>query len=104
MATNDYQKIEENPVVLENILNIFYILRNSTRFKILLLLLNAEMSVGQLVETTGISQSAISHQLSKMKRHKIIKSRKEGKHQYYCLYDNHVEMLIQMAMTHALEE
>ena len=50
-----------------------------------------------------MEQSAISHQLRKLKANHIVKSRKVGKYVWYSLDDFHVLSLYQMALEHSKE-
>jgi ArsR family transcriptional regulator len=54
-----------------------------TRLRIAELLQTREMTVGEIQESLGISQSMTSQQLSLMKGRGILKSRKVGKSVYY---------------------
>ena len=50
-----------------------------------------------------MTKSAVSHQLSYLKKLRLIKSRKEGKEVYYSLDDDHVNLLINSAWEHVTE-
>jgi ArsR family transcriptional regulator len=52
---------------------------------------------------TGMSQSSISHQLSKLKQTRLVKSDKRGKNVYYTLKDEHVRQIFRQALEHARE-
>jgi DNA-binding transcriptional ArsR family regulator len=82
---------------------IFKILGDTTRVKILYALSKKELCVCELVELLGISQSAISHQLRLLRNAGIVKFVKKGKMVYYSLADEHVLKLIQMGEKHAKE-
>ena len=51
-----------------------------------------------------MSHSAISHQLSSLKKVKLIRSRKDGKMVYYSLADEHVSVIFKMALDHINEK
>jgi DNA-binding transcriptional ArsR family regulator len=65
-------------------------LADETRQRILQLLLDGEQSVGQLAESFAISQPTISHHLGILKGVGLVRSRKEGKHVYYAVEQDHV--------------
>ena len=65
-------------------------LADGTRQRILQLLLEGEKSVGQLTESCSMSQPTISHHLGILKGVGLVRSRKEGKHVYYAVEQDHV--------------
>ena len=79
---------------------LFKILGDPTRLKIVEILLENEMCVNHIAETMGMGQSAISHQLRVLRQARLVIYRKEGKTAYYSLNDNHVEGLVRMGMDH----
>lgn len=91
-------------VELEDSLHLFHLLRNATRFKILCLLSKKEHNVQELEQTIQESQSAISHQLSLLKKAKLVKSRRVGRKQYYYIYDSHVKWIIYLTLSHIKEQ
>lgn len=62
---------------LDKVLALFHLLRNKTRFKILLLLMEKERNVSELEKIIGGTQSAISHQLAELRNMKLVKDRQE---------------------------
>ena len=83
--------------------NIFKILGDSTRLKILGVLSQKELCVCDLSALLGMTQSAISHQLRLLRSSNLVKFKKEGKIVYYSLADEHVVNLIEMGVKHAKE-
>ena len=79
---------------------LFKILGDPTRLKIVERLLENEMCVNHIAETMGMGQSAISHQLRVLRQARLVTYRKEGKTAYYSLNDDHVEGLVRMGMDH----
>ena len=79
---------------------LFKILGDPTRLKIVELLLENEMWVNHIAETMGMGQSAISHQLRVLRQARLVTYRKEGKTAYYSLNDDRVEGLVRMGMEH----
>ena len=67
-------------------------LADDTRQRILVMLAEEEMCVGDIVAAFGMSQPTISHHLSILKQFKLVNSRKEGKQVYYAVnHDNVVQ-------------
>lgn len=65
--------------------NLFGVLSNPVRLKILNLLREQEIDVSHLQQELGISQSRVSQQLHELKVHGLVSERREGKHVYYRL-------------------
>ena len=82
---------------------LFKIFGDSTRIRLLYVLLEEEMCVCDIAETLGMTQSAISHQLRILKQNKLVRSRREGKLVFYTLADEHVRMILGMGMEHIRE-
>ena len=83
--------------------DFFSAFSDSTRLKILVNLLNGEKTVTEICNLTGISQSAISHQLTKLRILKLIKGSKSGKFTYYTLDDEHIESILNYSLEHIME-
>lgn len=82
--------------------SLFGALSDPTRVRILAALMDGETNVGDLVERIGVSKSAISHQLRGLKDKRLIRSRKQGRHVYVAIDDEHVTELFQRGLDHAL--
>ncbi len=76
---------------------------DNTRLKILSLLRGGEICVHEIVEALSISQSAISHQLRILRNVRLVSSRRQGRHVYYRLADEHVLNLLESALSHGAE-
>jgi len=55
---------------------------------------SGEQTVEALAEAVGMEQSAVSHQLGILRRHRLVAVRREGRHAHYRLYDHHVPELL----------
>ena len=82
---------------------LFKVFGDVTRIKILSLLLNGELSVGDVADGLEMTQSAISHQLNLLRRSKLVKARREGKSVYYSLDDDHVSEILSRGIEHISE-
>ena len=60
-------------------------LANERRLAIICLLLRGEKSVGTLEELIGLSQSALSQHLARLRRDGLVKTRREAQTIYYSL-------------------
>lgn len=84
----------------QKLANIFKILGDSTRIKLLALLTSGEMRVSDIAESLDMGQSAISHQLRVLRDARLVKYRKEGKEAWYSLDDDHVVKLMRQGLDH----
>ncbi len=89
---------------LYDLAELFKVFGDSTRIRILFVLLEAEVCVCDLAAVLNMTQSAISHQLRILKQSKLVKNRREGKSIFYSLADEHVKTIIAMGREHIEEE
>ncbi|MFB9759414.1 MULTISPECIES: ArsR/SmtB family transcription factor [Bacillaceae] len=89
---------------LTDVAELFKVLGDRTRTRILQVLFEAEMCVCDLAYVLGMTQSSISHQLRVLKQAKLVKNRKEGKVVYYSLADHHVKHIFDQAFQHVNED
>lgn len=82
---------------------LFKVFGDSTRMKILYLLLDNELCVCDITELIGATQSAVSHQLRILKQSRLIRFRKEGRSVFYSLADDHVRKILDNGMEHITE-
>lgn len=88
---------------IEDIANLFKILGDQTRTKILSVIEKQELNVSSISELVGLPISAISHQLRILRQAKLIKPRKAGKEVFYSLDDEHVSQIFNCALAHVKE-
>ncbi len=89
--------------LLYDLAELYKVFGDSTRIKILYVLLESEMCVCDIAQLLNMSQSAISHQLRVLKQSRLVKFRREGKMVLYSLADAHVRTIISQGMDHILE-
>lgn len=82
---------------------LFKVLGDPTRLRILFTLLKSEICVCDIVELLDVTQSAVSHQLRVLKQARLVKYRREGKSVIYSIADDHVKTIIAMAIEHVSE-
>ena len=83
--------------------SLYKILGDPSRLKIVMALRNVEMCVCDLAAFLGLTESAISHQLRRLKDLALVKSRREGQVIYYSLDDEHVAELLNIGLAHVSE-
>ncbi len=85
------------------IAEIFKLLGDPTRLKIILALIENELCVCDLSAVINASVSAVSHQLRLLKSARLIKYRKDGKMVYYSIDDDHIKNLVDQLKEHVSE-
>lgn len=105
----DQEKVEFAKSKLSNIdqvfeiAQLFKIIGEPSRLKILISLFDNELCVCDLAATLDSTISAVSHQLRLLRNARLVKYRKEGKMIYYSLEDEHINTLIEQAKEHQQE-
>lgn len=99
MNSNEHTFLSKDTV--ENVSQIFKALSDPTRINILYLLSQEECSVNHIAEVLGLSQSAVSHQLSLLRSIKLVKNRRDGQTTYYTFEDEHVLSLLKQTIQHS---
>ncbi|MDN5820121.1 MAG: metalloregulator ArsR/SmtB family transcription factor [Brachybacterium sp.] len=84
-----------------DVADVFSLLGDPARLRLLLVLLEGELCVSDLAEVTEHSESAVSHALKLLRAHRIVAVRREGRRAFYRLDDPHVRMLLDLAISHA---
>lgn len=70
------------------------LLANKNRLMILCHLIKSEQSVNQLSELVGLSQSALSQHLAKMRENQLVATNKRGQAVYYYISNPEVEAIL----------
>ncbi|MCB1688150.1 MAG: winged helix-turn-helix transcriptional regulator [Halioglobus sp.] len=70
-------------------------LSNPNRLLVLCALLTREHTAGELEELTGLSQSAISQHLARLRDEQIVATRRDGQRIFYSLTSTHVTAMIE---------
>ena len=89
--------------ILYDLAELFKVFGDSTRIKILYVLLESEMCVCDIAQLLGMTQSAISHQLRVLKQAQLVKYRRDGKTVFYSLADGHVTNILSQGLAHIEE-
>jgi len=99
-AVNNIMPSEE---LLYDLADLFKIFGDSTRLKILYVLMQSEMCVCDIAQLLSASQSAISHQLRVLKQMQLVKNRRDGKTIFYSLSDGHISTILSTGLEHIKE-
>src|SRR6516164_6526129 len=91
---------EVSDQAVRELAQVFKLLSDETRLRILFYLAlspNGELHVTDLCQRLGQSQPAVSHHLALLRVSGLIESRREGKHNFYCVRTDHFgEMLLSL--------
>lgn len=80
--------------------NIFKAMGDPTRLRILHALRDGEMCVCDLAALAEVSESAVSHQLRRLRDLNLVTPRRAGQILFYSLNDEHVEILLRICREH----
>lgn len=78
----------------------FAALGDPSRARILYALTQGEQSVNALADIAGISPSAVSHHLARLRNLRLVKSRRVANQVFYRVDDSHVGSLFQEMLSH----
>jgi DNA-binding transcriptional ArsR family regulator len=92
-----------DPAALEGLTEIFRVLGDPTRLRILDALSRGELCVGDLATQLGVTESAVSHQLRLLRSARIVRARRDGRMIFYSLDDTHVLTLFEQGLRHVQE-
>ena len=84
----------------QQVADLFKILGDTTRLKILQVLSKREMCVCDIANVIDMGQSAVSHQLRLLRTAQLVKYRKEGQNAWYSLSDDHIATLLYQGIEH----
>lgn len=96
--------LREKLLAVAGLSEIFKALGDETRTRIVYLLSLRELCVHDIASVMEMSLPAVSHHLRLLKLLRLVKHRREGRHVYYSLDDEHVLELIRVAKEHYDEE
>jgi len=88
---------------LDGLTEIFRVLGDPTRLRILDVLSRGELCVGDLASQLRVTESAVSHQLRLLRSARIVRPRRDGRMIFYSLDDTHVLTLFEQGLRHVQE-
>lgn len=88
---------------IQPLADVFKVLGDPTRLRILRVLMNQEVCVRDIADELGMGQSAVSHQLRILRDARLVQFRRYGKTVYYSLADAHVFTLLDVGLEHVAE-
>jgi len=88
---------------VQQLADMFALLGDVTRLRIVLTCLASPISVGDIAEKLGLSSSLVSHHLRLLRAARIVSAERKGKQMFYSPLDKHVECVIDDMMAHVAE-
>lgn len=88
---------------LFDLAELFKMFADTTRVRIMSVLVNRELCVCDIAEALNLGQSAVSHQLRLLRQAKLVRVRREGKSAFYALDDEHVRLIMELGLEHVHE-
>jgi DNA-binding transcriptional ArsR family regulator len=86
---------------VELAVEVFAMLADATRVRVVLALRDGEMSVGALADLLGKSPAAVSQHLAKMRLARMVSTRQDGTRVMYRLENEHARQLVADAIFQA---
>ena len=97
-------KNEVSMDVLFELSEFFKFFGDTTRIRIIHLLLSGEVSVNDIAEKLNLEQSVVSHQLRILRTANLVKPRRDGRKMFYSLDDEHIGLIFNTGLTHILHK
>lgn len=91
------------PLDVERVAEVFKLLGDPTRVRLLDALTAGERCVCDLAALVGLSESAVSHQLRLLRGARLVRVRRTGRMAFYSLDDHHVIGLLHDTRKHVQE-
>ncbi|HUF47802.1 MAG TPA: metalloregulator ArsR/SmtB family transcription factor [Vicinamibacterales bacterium] len=89
---------------MRDVAEVFNLLGDPTRVRIVDALTHGERCVCDLASLVGLSESAVSHQLRLLRAARLVRVRRAGRLAFYALDDHHVVGLLRDTCRHVEEE
>ncbi|HID72062.1 MAG TPA: transcriptional regulator [Thermoplasmata archaeon] len=89
-----------NDEIYEKLADIFKIMGDKTRTKILFALSEADLCVCDIATVINMSVSSVSHHLRYLRALELVKFKKKGKMVYYSIVDQHISRFLKLAAEH----
>ncbi len=88
---------------VEELAEMFRLMGDANRLRILILVLDQPRSVGEIASAAGLSQSLVSHNLGRLRASRLVRAERRGKQVFYVAADQHVRTVLQDMLEHIAE-
>jgi DNA-binding transcriptional ArsR family regulator len=103
----DMNSPKSSPILDEHtaahVAELFRAFSDTSRVRIVSVLVERELNVGALADAVGISESAVSHHLRGLRQMGLVAARRSGKEVYYQIEDEHIIALFGQGVKHVLQ-
>jgi DNA-binding transcriptional ArsR family regulator len=83
--------------------DLFRLLGDPTRLRIVLTCLDAPTSVGEIADRLDLSASLVSHHLRLLRAARVVRAERHGKQVFYAAADEHVRRVVVDMLEHVAE-
>ena len=104
MSILAYIVVETDPETLRKLRDIFRVLSDETRLRILQALEKRELYVSDIAKKSKVSQPAVSHQLRILRQMDLVREHRVGQRVYYRIADSHIFYIIKDGLDHVKEK
>ena len=91
------------PGAVEELADLFHLLGDATRLRIVLACLSQPTAVGDIAASLDLSSSLVSHHLRLLRAARIVKAERQGKQVFYAAADAHISSLLANMFEHIAE-
>lgn len=88
---------------VDQLADLFHLLGDPTRLRIVLACLPAPIAVGDMAATLQLSSSLVSHHLRLLRAARIVKAERQGKQVFYSAADAHITGVLAEMLEHIAE-
>lgn len=96
-------KLTATDDAVNQLADLFHLLGDPTRLRIVLSCLPAPIAVGEMAATLDLSSSLVSHHLRLLRAARIVKAERQGKQVFYSAADAHITGVLADMLEHIAE-
>lgn len=96
-------KLDDPDHAIAQLADLFHLLGDPTRLRIVLACLGQPTSVGDIAAALALSSSLVSHHLRLLRAARILKAERQGKQVFYSAADAHISTLLATMFEHIAE-
>lgn len=89
------QHLEDENAIMDAA-DVFSVLGDTTRLRVLVSLLHGELCVTDIAVATGVNRTTISHQLRVLRSNNMVERRRQGKVVYYTIANEQLTHLLEL--------
>ncbi len=87
-----------------HVAELFRSFSDTSRVRILSVIIRQEMNTSKIAELTGLTQSAVSHHLRSLRQQHLVSSHRSGKEVYYQVIDKHIIAFFLQGISHIQDQ